>query len=158
MNGEITAGFADAWLWMIFVGVGLLFVLLELIVGVETGLDLVFIGSAFILGGLVTWPFSSWALSLIVTAVVCVAYVFILRHLVKKRLTVTKVNTNIDAFIGKKGVVLTDISGGTDGRVRVGSERWRARADTEMKEGDEIVVTGVSGATLIVEKYKGGNL
>ena len=60
MNGEIAAGFPDLWLWLIFVIAGLLLALLELIVGVETGLDLVFIGSALILGGLVTWPFHSW--------------------------------------------------------------------------------------------------
>ncbi|MFC2070135.1 NfeD family protein [Chloroflexota bacterium] len=153
MNGE----FADTWLWLIFVGVGLLFVLLELIIGVETGLDLVFIGSAFILGGLVTWPFNSWILSLIITIIICVAYIFALRQFIKKRLTVSKVKTNIDVIIGKKGIVLKDISGTADGRVRVGSERWRARADAEIKEGDEIVVTSVSGATLIVERTEGGN-
>ena len=68
MNGEVAISFADSWLWLIFVGAGLLFILLELILGVETGFDLVFIGSAFILGGLITWPFHSWVLSLIVTA------------------------------------------------------------------------------------------
>jgi membrane protein implicated in regulation of membrane protease activity len=38
----------------------------------------------------------------------------------------------------------------------VGNEGWRARATDEIEKGDEIVVTGVSGATLIVEKTKGG--
>ena len=54
---------SDSWVWLIFIGIGLLMVLLELIVGVETGLDLVFLGSAFIIGGLVTWPFHSWVLN-----------------------------------------------------------------------------------------------
>ena len=72
---SIVAGYPDLWLWLIFVTVGLLLVLVELIIGVETGLDLVFIGSAFILGGLVTWPFGSWILTVIVTGAICVAYV-----------------------------------------------------------------------------------
>ena len=59
--------FLDQWLWLIFVAVGLLLVLVELIIGIETGLDLVFIGSAFILGGLVTWPFATWLPTVIVT-------------------------------------------------------------------------------------------
>jgi membrane protein implicated in regulation of membrane protease activity len=41
--------------------------------------------------------------------------------------------------------------------VRVGNEKWRARAEENIKEGEEIVVTGVSGVALIVEKTEGGN-
>ncbi len=156
MNGEIAAGFPDLWLWLVFVIVGLLLILLELIVGVETGFDLVFIGSAFILGGLVAWPFHSWVLSLIVTSIICIAYVAIGRRYVHRWTAVKKVKTNIDAIIGREGIVLKSIAKNFDGRVRVGNERWRARAEEDIKEGDEIVVTGVSGATLIVEKNKGG--
>ncbi|MBA7625776.1 hypothetical protein ES703_33208 [subsurface metagenome] len=157
MNGEVAAGFPDLWLWLIFVIAGLLLVLLELIVGVETGLDLVFIGSAFILGGLVTWPFNSWLLTLIVTSLICIAYVVIGRRYIHKRMAVGQTKTNIDAIIGHRGIVLKNIARNVDGRVRVGNERWRARAEEDIKEGDEIVVTSVSGSTLIVEKNKGGN-
>jgi membrane protein implicated in regulation of membrane protease activity len=157
MNGDVAMGFADAWIWLIFVGAGLFFILMELIIGVETGLDLVFVGSALVIGGLISWPLHSWVWSLVITIVICVAYVFALRQFIKRRLTVTKVKTNIDVIIGKKGIVLKDISSVADGRVRVGNERWRARADTNIKEGEEINVTGVSGATLIVEKTEGGD-
>ena len=157
MNGEITAGFPDLWLWLVFIIVGLLLVLLELIIGVETGFDLVIIGSAFILGGLVAWPFHSWVLPLIVTSLICVIYVVIGRRYVHRWTAVKKVKTNIDAIIGREGIVLKNIARNVDGRVRVGSQRWRARAEEDIKEGDEIVVTGISGSTLIVEKNKGGN-
>ena len=157
MNGEIAAGFPDLWLWLVFIIVGLLLVLLELIVGVETGFDLVIIGSAFILGGLVAWPFHSWVLPLIVTSFICVIYVVIGRRYVHRWTAVKKVKTNIDAIIGREGIVLKNIARNVDGRVRVGSQRWQARAEEDIKEGDEIVVTGISGSTLIVEKNKGGN-
>ncbi len=157
LNGEVAMGFPDLWLWLVFVIVGLLLVLLELIVGVETGLDLVIIGSAFILGGLVTWPFNSWLLTVIVTSIICIAYVAIGRRYVHRWTAVKKAKTNIDAIIGREGIVLKNIAKNFDGRVKVGSERWRARAEEDIKEGDEIVVTSVSGATLIVEKTKGGN-
>ncbi len=156
MNGE-ALGFANTWLWLIFVGVGLLFVLLELIIGVETGLDLVFIGSAFVIGGLITLPFNSWVLSLIIVAVICIAYVFLGRRYVHRWTAVKAEKTNIDAIIGRKGIVLKNIAANADGRVRVGNERWRARAEEDIGEGDEIVVTSVVGATLIVEKSEGGN-
>lgn len=152
----MTSVFTD-WLWLVFVIVGLLLVLLELIVGVETGLDLVVIGSAFILGGLLTWPFHSWLLTIIVTSIICIAYVALGRRYVHRWTMVSKAKTNIDAIIGKEGIVLKSITKNVDGLVKVGNEQWRARAEDDIKEGDEIVVIRVSGVTLIVKKTKGGN-
>ena len=156
-NGEVAVGFPDLWLWLVFVIAGLLLVLLELIIGVETGLDLVFIGSAFIVGGLVAWPFNSWLLAVIVTSLICIAYVALGRRYVHRWTAVGKAKTNIDAIIGRTGIVMKSIAKNFDGRVRVGNERWRARAEADIEEGDEIIVTSVSGSTLIVEKNKGGN-
>jgi len=153
----MTLGFPDLWLWLVFVIVGLLLVLLELIVGVETGLDLVVIGSAFILGGLVTWPFHSWLLTVIVTSIICVAYVALGRRYVHRWTMVSKAKTNIDAIIGRQGIVLKSIARNVDGLVKVGNEQWKARAEEDIEKGGEIVVTNVSGVTLIVEKIKGGN-
>jgi len=149
--------FAEQWLWLIFVIVGLLLVLLELIVGVATGFDMVFVGSTFILGGLVTWPFNSWPATVIVTSVICIAYVTIGRRYVHRWTAVRKAKTNVDAIIGRTGIVLQSIAKNYDGRVRVGNERWRARAEEDIKEGDEIVVSSVKGATLIVNKTEGGD-
>jgi len=156
-NSEVAMEFPDLWLWLVFVIVGLLLVLLELIVGVEVGLDLVFIGSAFIVGGLATWPSHSWLLTVIVTIIICVAYVALGRRYVHRWTAVTKAKTNIDAIIGRQGIVLESIAKNADGLVKVGYEQWRARAEEDIKKGDEIVVTGVSGVTLLVEKTKGGN-
>ncbi len=152
----MTLVFTD-WLWLVFVIVGLLFVLLELIVGVETGLDLVVIGSVFIIGGLVTWPFHSWLLTVIVTSIICVAYVALGRRYVHRWTMVSKAKTNIDAIIGRQGIVLKSIARNVDGLVKVGNEQWRARAEEDIKKGEEIVVTSVSGVTLIVKKTKGGD-
>ncbi len=157
MNGEVAMGFPDSWLWLVFVIAGVVFVLLELVIGVETGLDLVFIGSAFVIGGLVSWPFHSWWLALTVTGVICIAYVALGRRYVHRWTTVSEAKTNIDVIIGRQGIVLKSIAKHVDGRVKIGNERWRARAEEDIEEGEEIVVTGVSGATLIVEKTKGGN-
>ncbi len=157
MGDSVVTGFPDLWLWLIFVIVGLLFALVELIIGVETGLDLVFIGSAFILGGLVTWPFHSWILTVIVTGVICIAYVALGRRYVHRWTAVRKSRTNIDAIIGRQGIVLRSVAKNVDGLVKIGYEQWRARAEEVIKEGDEVVVTGISGATLIVQKIKGGD-
>ncbi len=157
MNGEVALDFTDLWMWLIFVGLGLLFILMELAIGVESGLDLVFIGSAFVLGGMVTWPFESWILTVIVTSVICVIYIFVLREYVRRRMAVKTQKTNVDAIIGRQGTVLKSIARNADGRVKIDTERWKARADEDIKEGDVITVTGKNRNTLIVEKAEGGN-
>jgi membrane protein implicated in regulation of membrane protease activity len=155
MNGETVLNFGDAWLWLVFVGIGLVFVLLELLVGIDTGMDLVFIGTAFIIGGLVTWPAKLWVVTVIVTAVICVVYVFIGRRYIHRWTAVKLEKTNIDAVIGSKGVVLEEIKRNAVGRVKVGNEWWRAKAEEDINEGSEIKVTGITGTTLTVEKTEG---
>lgn len=149
------AGFPDSWVWLIFVGIGLLMVLLELLIGVETGYDLVFLGSAFILGGLITWPFQGWVLTLAVTLAICIAYVAIGRRYVHRWNAIRKEKTNIDATIGRKGIVLQSLTPGGHGLVKVGNEEWRARAEESIEKGESIVVTAIHGVTLSVEKCKG---
>ena len=149
--------FLDAWIWLVFVIIGLVLVLLELVIGLETtGFDLVFLGSAFVLGGLVTWPAHSFVVTTVVVIVICVAYMAIGRRYVHRWAAVRKSKTNVDAIVGRIGIVVRGISRNVDGRVKVGSEDWRARATEDIEEGAEIVVTDVTGATLIVEKTKGG--
>jgi membrane protein implicated in regulation of membrane protease activity len=156
MNGEALM-FANSWLWLIFVIAGLVFALLELLVGIDTGLDLVFIGSAFVIGGVVTWPFHSWVLTAVVSGVICILYVALGRRYIHRWTAVSKSRTNVDAIIGKTGIVQKNIARNSDGVVKVGYEQWKARAGEDIAEGDEIVIKDISGATLIVERKTGGN-
>lgn len=149
--------FIDNWMWLIFVAIGLVLILLELIVGIETGLDMVFVGSAAILGGLITMVLHSWVWTGVITAVIAVLYIFIGRRYIHKKIYVDGAKTNIDTIIGKTGVTEEEISRNNAGLVKVGMERWRARSEETIKEGEEIVVTGISGITLNVKKQEGGN-
>ncbi len=150
--GDVTLGFPDAWMWLIFVSVGLILILLELIVGVETGLDLVFVGSALIIGGLATLAAHSWVITLIVSLVICVAYLAIGRRYVHRWTATKKEKTNVDVLIGKTGVVLQVLTPGVAGLVKVGNEEWRARSEENIEKGEMIVVTGINGVTLNVKK------
>jgi membrane protein implicated in regulation of membrane protease activity len=156
-NAIVEAGFADTWMWLIFIGIGLVMILLELILGVATGLDLVFIGTAFILGGLITLPLDSWVWTVIVTVVICILYVLAGRRYVHGRLAVAGEKTNIDAIIGRTGVVQQDISRNESGMVKIGNEQWHARSDEDIKTGEEVVVLSIQGITLTVKKTEGGN-
>ena len=147
--------FANEWLWLIFIGVGVALVALEFLVGIETGFELVSIGATFVLGGIVAWPLDSWLVAVIVTAVLCLVYLTVARKYIRRWVQVRMTPTNVDAIIGRSGVVIKDIARNTPGRVQVGAEEWRASSEEEIGEGVEITVTGVRGATLIVIK-KGG--
>lgn len=144
----------DSWLWAAFVVVGLLMVLLELFIGVETGFDLVMLGSALILGGLLTSFVDSWLVTAICASAFCALYVGIGRKYIKAKMTVGDTRTNVDAIIGRSGVVKRGIGKNTSGIVRIGNEEWRARSEgnIDIREGDMITVIGVTGVTLIVEK------
>jgi membrane protein implicated in regulation of membrane protease activity len=158
VNGDTILSFTDEWMWLIFVGIGLLLVILELLIGLDTGLDLVFIGTAFVIGGLITWPIHAWIATILITAAICVIYVFLGRKYIHRKTAVPLERTNVDAVIGKSGIVIKEIEKNTVGRVKVGNEQWRAQAEETIKEGDEIIVTRVTGATLSVRKSEGGSL
>ena len=149
--------FVDSWLWLIFIGAGLVLIMLELLLGIETGLDMVFIGSAFVLGGLITIALNSWVWTAVISGVICVAYVFIGRRYIHRRVAVKTEMTNIDTIIGKRGFVQQDITQDRYGLVKIGMEEWRARADEDIKKGEEITVTAISGVTLNVKRAEGGN-
>lgn len=154
LNGAVEVDFFDSWVWLIFVGVGLVMIILELLMGIDTGLDLVFIGTAFVLGGLITLSLNSWVWTAIVAGAICVIYVVVGRRYVHRKMAIAAEKTNIDTIIGKTGVVEQDISRNSAGLVKIGMEQWRARAEEEIKEGEEITVTGISGITLNVKKIE----
>jgi membrane protein implicated in regulation of membrane protease activity len=147
--------FWDLWLWVIFIAIGLVMVLMELLVGVETGFDLVILGTVFIIGGAATFWLNDWLITFITTGAICVLYIGIGRRYTQSRLRAKSVErTNIDAIIGQHGIVQSRIAGEKVGLVKVGYEVWRARAEEDIEEGEEIEVVGVRGVTLNVKRAK----
>ena len=148
--------FADNWLWLIFIAAGLVLAILELLVGVDTGLDMVIIGSAFVIGGLITWPFQAWVVSAIAVSLISLLYVVFGRKYIHRRLLVKEERTNVDRIVGNRGIVLRAISESDNGIVKIRHEEWRARAEENIPKGNEVTVTGIVGVTLTVKKLEGG--
>jgi membrane protein implicated in regulation of membrane protease activity len=57
--------------------------------------------------------------------------------------------------IGRKGRMESDLSAGGKGVAMVSSEEWTVTSDQSLQRGDTIVVKGVIGQTLTVEKAEG---
>jgi membrane protein implicated in regulation of membrane protease activity len=156
INGSVDVQFFDSWAWLIAIGAGLVLIIMELILGIDTGLDLVFIGTAFGLGGLITLGLHSWVWTAITAGIICVIYVIIGRRYIHRRTAMPLSKTNIDTIIGKTGIVLQEITREKDGLVRVGNEEWRARSEDAIGASEEIMVTDIKGVTLIVKKTERG--
>ncbi len=76
------------------------------------------------------------------------------RRLQKQRLT----PSNVDAIIGKEGVVLETIDPiENTGRIRINADEWRARADEYIERGARVCVLSVEGATLVVTEWDRGD-
>ena len=153
MGDGLTLLFFDNWTWLIFVVAGLVMILAELIIGVETGFDLVIVGSILAIAGAVTSFFNSWVVTVVSGSVVCVIYFIAGRRYVHRlRKWQTEIKSGADALIGESGIVTRPITRVSDGSVKVGNESFRARADDDIGKDEEIEVTGIKGITLIVKK------
>ena len=92
----------------------------------------------------------------------CTTFLIItLLSLLCLRFWVTKSNqtksdnlTNIDALVGKQGIVIRVIDHDKVGEVKVGGEVWSARSLNQdvLPEGESIVIVRVTGAHLVVQK------
>jgi membrane protein implicated in regulation of membrane protease activity len=135
----------------LFVIAGLLLMLAELLVGIQTGFDLVLIGSILIVSGFVGM-LTNTPIMLAVATVLSVLYIFVGRKKIKQKITTVTKKTNIDKLIGASGVVVRSVTPDTAGLVRVNDEDWRASADEILYERDPIIVENIDGVTLIVRK------
>ena len=127
-------------------------VALELFVGIQTGFDLVLLGSILLLGGVAGFLTGSLPLTLIVSSVLAVAYIAYGRNTIRQKVLVITHHTNIDKLIGKKGMVIRSITPDTAGMVRIDDEDWRATASQTLFEKDKIQVEAIEGVSLVVKK------
>lgn len=135
--------------WLLIYG-GLGLILAELFVGIETGFDLVLIGTTLIVGGGVGNFTDNWQLGLATTFTLAVLYVIFGRQYVKNRLSAEAKPSNVDALIGQTGVVTKAIAPNAAGRVKISSEEWRAMAETEIASGRSVTIQKFKGVTASV--------
>jgi membrane protein implicated in regulation of membrane protease activity len=81
-----------------------------------------------------------------------VVLLWVTRPLVRRLHERLPYRTNVDALIGQTGYVTETIDPVSNtGRVRIGSDEWRGRADQIIEIGAQVRVVSISGATLTVE-------
>ncbi|MCI5745409.1 MAG: NfeD family protein [Erysipelotrichaceae bacterium] len=93
---------------------------------------------------------------IIVFAIISIAFILIVKPIIKKRINVPVVATNVDAMIGQKVLVVEKIEEGLPGAVKSEGIEWTAVTDKETcLPGDFVIIKKVVGNTLTVEKFIG---
>jgi membrane protein implicated in regulation of membrane protease activity len=143
------------WVNWLLVIVGVLCAAAELALGALTGFDLALVGASLAAGGAIGLLTQSWHVGLISAAVFAVLYFALFRRWLKAKLYVKDQASNVDAVVGKIGVVTKRIGLRDCGLVKVGSEEWRAElvqpADSAREVGADVQVVSVEGVTLKVK-------
>lgn len=136
----------------IFVVIGLLMVLAELVIGIQTGFDLLLIGSIMVISGIVGILTGSELLMLVLAIGLSFLYIAVGRKKIRQKITSVAKKTNIDKLVGASGVVIRDINPESAGIIRVDDEQWRASAEEILYAGDPVIIESIDGVTLMVRK------
>lgn len=105
----------------------------------------------------------SFILALVGASILTQSVVFVLatavlllltRPAVKKYMKTNEIKTNVDAIVGKTGVVVKTITTDLPGRVKIGSMDWSATSKTSIEIGSHVKVLDVEGNKLIVESIE----
>jgi membrane protein implicated in regulation of membrane protease activity len=142
------------WVNWFLVIVGIVCVIVELALGAMTGFDLALIGGSLTIGGAIGLLSGSEKIGLLAAGGLALVYLAIFRRWLKTKLTVKDHASNVDAIVGKTGVVTQRIAQHEPGMVKVGSEIWRAELvgaeNAPRDSGATVTVEGIDGVTLKV--------
>jgi membrane protein implicated in regulation of membrane protease activity len=137
--------------WLLVIG-GIVCVTVELTMGAATGFDLALIGGSLAIGGAIGLFAVSAKIGLLAAGGLALIYLAVFRRWLKSKLLVKEQASNVDAVLGKTGVVTKRIGPREPGIVKVGAELWRA----ELANGEEPARD--AGATVRVESVEGVTL
>ncbi|PYU17314.1 MAG: hypothetical protein DMG28_11575 [Acidobacteria bacterium] len=136
------------------VGCGGLLIVAEVVLGAATGFDLALMGVSLAAGGGVGLFFASTKVGLFSSGALAFFYLFVLRKQIRSRLLAPNRPSNVDALVGRTGVVTSRLAPNAPGQVKVGDEFWRAALAPGVSEarepGQSVTVEAVEGVTLLV--------
>jgi membrane protein implicated in regulation of membrane protease activity len=142
------------WVNWVLIIIGIACVIVELALGALTGFDLALIGGSLAIGGGIGFLAGSAKTGLLAAGGLSLVYLAVFRSWLKSKLTIHDQPTNVDAIVGKTGVVKKRIAAQEPGMVKLGGEVWRAELtgprDAALEAGTTVRVESVEGVTLKV--------
>lgn len=136
--------------WMMWMVAGVVLFILEL---VSMTFFLLWIGVAAIITGVVAIGVPTLWVQWLVFAIASVVLLIATRPLARSVHGSVTQPSNVDAMMGSRALVIEAIDPlKNSGRVRVGSEEWRARAEERIGEEVWTEIIGLEGTTLVVRR------
>jgi membrane protein implicated in regulation of membrane protease activity len=143
-----------SWVNWFLVITGILCAIAEIALGAITGFDLALVGASLAAGGAIGLFVDSDKTGLIAASALALLYFAFFRSWLKSKLAVKEQHSNVDAVLGKTGVVTKRIAAPDAGIVKLGSEEWRAELadvhESPREVGATVTVSSVEGVTLKV--------
>lgn len=132
---------------------GLILIILEI---TTLTFYLLWIGVAALITGAFAFVFASLGMQLLVFSISTLLLLFYTRPLTRRwRKRTPNLQSGVYALIGKEGVVIDEIAEHKNGTIKVGGEIWSASSETAVPSGEKVVITNVSGVTLVVKSMEG---
>ncbi|PKN75986.1 MAG: hypothetical protein CVU49_01045 [Candidatus Cloacimonetes bacterium HGW-Cloacimonetes-2] len=142
--------------WHIWMALGIIFAIIEIV-------DPAFFFLSFAIGAIITGllcflPFigGSVPLQILTFAIFSFVAFLFMRKLGKKVLSNTGGATNVQALIGKAGIVTKDILPDAKGYAKIGSEEWSAISEDNslIEVNVKVIVLAIDGNKVIVKRQE----
>ena len=135
------------WIWLAAV---VIFLILEL--ATPTLVFACFVAGSLVSGVVGIFAPENYYLQIGVFVGVSVILLPLTRAMAKKITKESPQKSNVDALIGKVGLVVKTIDPDLGGQVRLEGEVWMATANQLIEEDSKVVVTSVSGTKVHVDR------
>lgn len=151
MRWLVPGDVVSTWAWLVWVGLILVFVVIEML-SLDFTFLMIAVGSV---GGLVSGLLGApWPLQIVVAGVLSVVLLFVVRPPLYRRLHrgADPAKSNVEALLGLGGTVVSAVDE-RHGQVKLqNGDTWTARsAEPVFAPGRRVVVTAIEGATAVVE-------
>lgn len=135
---------------LIWIVIAVIFAIIE---ALTMGLTTIWFSAGAVCASFMAMANASMLLQVIVFLLVSIVLLYFTKPFAEKKLRIGQEKTNVDALIGKKGLVVATISPFQSGQVKVGGQIWTAignETDITIQEGTEVTVSKIEGVKLIV--------
>lgn len=145
----ITMSIAAIWL--------VIAVIFGIIEAVTMGLTTIWFSGGAVAAAIVAMFTNSILVQVTVFLAVSIVLLYFTKPLAEKKLKIGIEKTNVDAIIGRKGLVIKEIKPLNPGQVRVGGQEWTAIAEDSkvtIPESIEVTVLRIEGVKLVVTQQE----
>lgn len=135
---------------MIWISIAVIFAVVE---ALTMGLTTIWFSGGALVAAVVSMVTGSILIQVVVFLAVSIVLLYFTKPLAEKKLHVGTEKTNVDAVIGRRGVVTQEIKPMYPGQVRVWGQDWTAVADVQgetIPVDSEVVILRVEGVKLVV--------